>query len=74
MVMPLMLYNLNNMKFKKSAKIVTDDFYYDLTDGGYIKPEKLLENKSDADKVLEAIKVLEDFKRSAEDQDVIEYM
>lgn len=62
------------MKFKKDAKIVTDDFYYDLTDGGYIKPEKLLENEDDVNRVLDAIKVIEDFKNSAEESGVLEWM
>jgi hypothetical protein len=59
------------MEFVKKAKIVTDDFYYDLFEGGYIKPEKLLKNKEDIDKVNNAIKIIEDFKDSAED--IIEY-
>ena len=31
------------MKFKKDAEITTSDFWYDLFDGGYIKPENLLQ-------------------------------
>ncbi len=62
------------MKFKKDAEIATDDFYYDMFDGGYIKPEKLLESKEDVDKVKEAIKVIKLFKKSAEQQDVTNYL
>jgi len=62
------------MEFVKKAKIVTDDFFYDLFDGGYIKPEKLLKNQEDIEKVKEAIKVISDFKDSAEDNDIIQYL
>ena len=61
------------MEFVKKAKIVTDDFFYDLFDGGYINPEKLLKNQEDIDKVKNAIKVIKDFKDSAEDKDILEY-
>lgn len=37
------------------------DFFYDLTDGGYINPTKLLVDKKDAERVMEAIKVLKEF-------------
>jgi flagellar motility protein MotE (MotC chaperone) len=59
------------MKFKKDAEVTTSDFWYDLFDGGYIKPHKLLEDKSEADKVEEAMKTLEKFKESAYEQDVV---
>ena len=58
------------MKFKEGSEIATADFWYDLTDGGYIKPAELLEDVSDAKKVTEAIAVLQQFERSAVDQDV----
>lgn len=61
------------MEFVKKAKIVTDDFYYDLFDDGYIKPEKLLKNQEDIDKVKNAIEIIKDFKESAEDKDILEY-
>ena len=53
------------MKIKKGAKLNEDcDFWYDLTDGGYIKPEQVLENQSDIEKVLEAIEIIRDFEQS----------
>lgn len=61
------------MEFVKKAKIVTDDFFYDLFNGGYIKPEKLLKNQEDIDKVKNAIEIIKDFKDSAEDKDILEY-
>ena len=55
------------MKLKKDATLITDDFWYDLFDGGYIKPEKLLEDQVDIDSVEEAINILEDFRESLDD-------
>ena len=37
------------------------DFFYDLTDGGYIDPIKLLDNKEDAKKVIEAVAIVKEF-------------
>ncbi len=62
------------MKFKKDAQITTSDFWYDIFDGGYIKPENLLESPEDIKKVQEAIKTLKEFHDSAEENDVLEYL
>lgn len=62
------------MKWKKDVEIVTSDFWYDLTDGGYIKPSELLEDENEIKQVEQAIKVLKEFKRSAENEDIIQYM
>ena len=55
------------MELKKNAKLTVSDFWYDLFDGGYIKPEKLLKNKEDINSVREAIEVLEEFRESVEE-------
>ena len=60
------------MKFKKGAKIETSDFWYDLTEGGYIKPKDLLENLDDILAVEKAKFLLIEFRNQAEDQGVIE--
>lgn len=60
------------MTFKKDAKIVTDDFWYDLTDGGFIKPEDVLE-PMDAHKVSQALRILQEFQQEAEKKGIIEY-
>ena len=40
--------------FDKNAEIVyTEEFWYDLTDGGYIKPENLLIDKDQIQKFFE---------------------
>jgi hypothetical protein len=60
------------MEFKKIKEpIQSDDFWYDLTSGGYIKPEKLLKNKEDVAKVKEAIKIIQQFQQEAEENEVI---
>lgn len=56
------------MKIKEGCEASSDDFWYDLTDGGYLNPEEILENKEDVDRVNEAIKVLQEFRDSCEEQ------
>lgn len=62
------------MKFKKGVSINTSEFWYDLTDGGYIKPENLLEDPEEAKKVNEAIKLLMKFELESRIQGVQEEM
>ena len=38
------------------------DFWYDLTDGGYIKPENLLTNAKQAQEIREAINIIKIFR------------
>lgn len=52
------------MKIKENATIVTSDFWYDLFEGGYIKPEEILEYDSDVENVQNAIDVILNFKKS----------
>ena len=61
------------MEFKKKSIISTSDFWYDLMEGGYVKPEKLLKDKKDVEAVLSAIKTLRDFQNSAESQEILQY-
>lgn len=56
------------MKIKKDLAICSDDFWYDLTDGGYLNPEEICEDLTDAIKIKNAIAIIEDFKKSCEDQ------
>lgn len=69
---------MSKLKFKKNVPvdddgIGTDDFWYDCTRGGYIKPEKLLEEE-DAKRVKEAIALVRQFEDEAEELGVIYYM
>ena len=59
------------LRFLKNAEyIFTDDFWYDLTDGGYINPKYFLETK-DAIRVKNAVNLLELFKCQAENNGLI---
>ena len=59
------------MEFNEDAEIVLNDVWYDLTDGGYIKPSKLLKNEDDIKKVEDAIKTLQDFFKDAEEKGIV---
>ncbi len=49
-------------EFKKDCRSVNlDEFWYDLTDGGYIDPSELLENKEQIKKLQDAIELVESF-------------
>lgn len=41
---------------------ISEDFWYDLFDGGYINPEQILEDQESIEKINKAIEVLEEFK------------
>ena len=62
------------MKFKDDVQpIGSGDFFYDLTDGGYIKPEEILEFE-DALKVKEAVDTILRFRQEMEDKGLLEEM
>ena len=56
------------MKIKTGCKAATGDFWYDLSIGGYLKPEEILSNEGDMLAVKNAIEIIKDFERSCEDQ------
>lgn len=56
------------MKVKADCGVSSGDFWYDLTDGGYIKPEDICELKEDANRVNEAVKIVREFQESCEEQ------
>lgn len=61
------------MKFKEDAKSVSSaDVYYDLFEGGYIKPEDWLEDSLDLQIVRFAIQTIDEFLIKAEDKGLIE--
>lgn len=65
------------MKFnfkKLEDPIFTDDFWYDLTDGGYIKPENVLEDESQIKSVREAIGLLNSFESQLRKNGLLDYM
>ena len=56
------------MKIKEGLEVSTGEFWYDLTDGGYIKPEEMLVDEKDIEAVKQAIKVIKEFESSCEEQ------
>ena len=56
------------MRIKKGLEISTTEFWYDLTDGGYLNPDEICALKSDAKKVKKAIDILRDFESSCREQ------
>jgi len=56
------------MELKEGLTDATSEFWYDLTIGGYLKPEKMCKNKEDAKKVREAIEIVKEFEDSCNEQ------
>ncbi len=55
------------MKIKNNLDIAIDDFWYDLFEGGYIKPEDILQDQKDVENVKLAIKTLASFKDACDE-------
>lgn len=49
-------------KFKPDLKLIEDDFWYDITDGGYIKPEEILDSIDQIKILNEALLIIMSFK------------
>ena len=62
------------MKIKDGAGVTTGDFWYDFFEGGYIKPDELLEDQAEIDKVTAARETIEAFRASLEKAGAIELM
>ena len=56
------------MEILKDLEVSTDDFWYDLADVGYLNPYAICAKLEDANKVADAIEVLEKFKQACESQ------
>ena len=56
------------MKIKDGLEISTGEFWYDLADGGYLKPEEILVDEKDVQAVKQAIKIIREFESSCEEQ------
>ena len=52
------------MKVKENCEAYTSEFHYDLFLGGYLKPENILENQEDIERVKNAIAVINEFEES----------
>jgi arginine/ornithine N-succinyltransferase beta subunit len=61
------------MRFKElDEPVFTTEPYYDLFDGGYIKPCELLADEADIKSVEQAIQTIRKFLQEAEDEEVLE--
>ena len=52
--------------------ISTDDFYYDITIGGYINPSDILLDSERVKKIEEAIKIIEDWEQELYDDGILD--
>lgn len=55
-----------NWIFKKNTRIYTEEFWYDLTVGGFIKPEKVLSNETQINELKSAIDLVRSFEKAIE--------
>lgn len=56
-------------KFKENIDIYTEEFWYDITDGGYIKPEEVLSDDEQIKKLKEAIDLVRSFEKAIDEKD-----
>jgi hypothetical protein len=56
------------MQINKKCGASSGDFWYDLTDGGYLDPNKICKKKEDAERVIAAISIVKEFQTSCEEQ------
>jgi hypothetical protein len=61
-------------KFKEDAEPQgsSDGFWYDLTDGGYIRPQFLLSDPEQLKKLNEAISLVQSFESALESNDLLD--
>jgi len=56
------------MEVKKGLNVSSSDFWYDLADGGYLKPSEILVDKQDVMDVEAAIEILKEFETACSEQ------
>lgn len=56
------------MDIKKGRTESTDDFWYDLSMGGHLDPKQMCADQSDAQRVIDAVKVIEEFESACTNQ------
>jgi hypothetical protein len=54
-------------KFKKDVSVYTEEFWYDLTDGGYIIPEEILEDDEQIKELNKAIELVLSFEKKIDE-------
>lgn len=62
-----------NFKFKEGSEPQGSSagFWYDIADGGYIKPEEVLADKTELVEVQRAVKTLKSFERALMANDLL---
>lgn len=56
-------------KFKENAEPQGNgDFWYDITDGGYIRPKELLTDKKQLEELEKALATVKSFERAIEEE------
>ena len=62
-----------NWKFKKDAEPQgsSSGFWYDITMGGYVRPESVLEDKKQLEELNNAINLVRSFESALEDEDLL---
>lgn len=66
-----MSLKLKAPKDRKKQIVITDDFYYDLFIGGYIKPSDFL-NDDSTRKVMNAVAIIHDFEELLRNHKILE--
>lgn len=56
------------MKIKEGLEISTGEFWYDISKGGYIKPEEILVDPEMAKRVKDAVALVEAFEDACKEQ------
>jgi hypothetical protein len=56
------------MRVNKDCGASSGDFWYDLSEGGYLNPDVICSDKDDAKRVKDAVAVIKDFQSSCEKQ------
>ena len=54
--------------FVEGVEVFTEEFWYDLTDGGYIKPENVLADEEQIAKLQAAIDLVRSFERAIDER------
>lgn len=54
---------IEEWKVRDDVEVYTEEFWYDITDGGYLKPEEILSDQNQIKKLREAIDLVRDFER-----------
>ena len=60
-----------HLKPDATSHYLTDDFYYDLARGGYLKPEDMLAREGEVAKVRNALQTLRSFEMALRGADLL---